>query len=52
MRTPEELKERSAEDQREIREFWRERFCGFSDDFRIFHAREFLSFLLHTAIPK
>ena len=48
MRTPEKLKERSAEDQREIREFWRERFCGFSDDFRIFHARPIVPVLIPT----
>src|SRR6478752_5326968 len=48
MRTPQELKERSAEDQREIREFWRERFCGFSDDFRIFHARAIVLVLIST----
>ena len=29
MRTPQELKERPAQDQREISFFWRERPCGF-----------------------
>jgi hypothetical protein len=29
MRTPQKLKEWTAEDEREIRWFWRERFCGF-----------------------
>jgi hypothetical protein len=29
MHTPQELKKRSPEDQREIRRFWRERFYGF-----------------------
>src|SRR6476659_2368029 len=48
MRTPEKLKERSSEDQREIREFWRERFCGFSDDVRIFHARPIVPVLIST----
>src|SRR5436190_1266664 len=38
MRTSKELKERSAEDQREIRWLWRERFCVFSGGFQIFHA--------------
>src|SRR3954447_11736548 len=38
MRTPKELKERSAEDQREIRWLWRERLYVFSGGFQIFHA--------------
>src|SRR6478735_9976090 len=48
MRTPQELKERSAEDQREVRQFWQERFCGFSDDFRIFHAWLIVPSLIST----
>ena len=38
MRTPKELKERSAEDQREIRWLWRERLYVFSAGSQIFHA--------------
>ena len=48
MRTPQELKERSAENQREVREFWRERHCGFSDDFRMFHAWLIVPCLIST----
>jgi hypothetical protein len=48
MRTPQELKKRSAEDQREIRWFWRERFSGFIDDFQILHARPIVPVLIST----